>query len=89
MQDYCVVLCEMHEFSRYILTLILVSVLAIFCTSLLHTSRYEQELYRATLPAGGSGNCPTTVESSATSRGWIRNPRKFEAPAMGSRVTAE
>ena len=43
-------------------------------------------LYSA--PSGVSSNCPTTVESSATSLAWIKNPWNVGAAAVDSRTTA-
>ena len=56
--------------------------------SVLSTSVLAQDPYRYSPPAGGSSNRPTTVESSATSLAWIKNPRNVGAAAVDSRITA-
>ena len=51
------------------------------------TSVLAHDPYRYSPPTGGSSNCPTTVESSATSLAWIKNPRNVGAAAVDSRTT--
>ena len=52
------------------------------------TSVLVQDPYLYCTPGGGSSNCPTTVESSATSLAWIKNPQNFGAAAVDSRIIA-
>ena len=51
------------------------------------TSVLAHDPYRYSPPTGSPSNCPTTVESSATSLAWIKNPRNVGAAAVDSRTT--